>query len=329
MSRLSLLADAEKDKFYKDMLPALVLPFIMSLHFYGLRAFLICAVSISGALISELIAGKIIKQAPSFSDCSSIYTGLLLALMMPASVRLWIPFLGSAFAVMFVKIPFGGADSSPFSCTAAALSFLIICKSKEIFAYPVLKNDATTAVFGSEDFVAGTSAAQSLLQNKTHGVTAVEIINTFIGSIPGPMGMTAAVVLLGLLFYVLIKRPKSFINTMSFLVTCFIGCVIITAIDCKSIFALNPLRMICVRFFSGFSLCIAIFLITEEAQSPKKNLHRIIYGSVAAVGYILLRCFSVFEDAGTFAVLAVNALWPVAEKYIFSPRKKAEVKSVE
>ena len=313
----------KKDTFYKDMLPALFLPLIMAVHFYGVRALIVCLVSVASAVICKLAGSKIIKQVPRLSDFGSIYTGLLLALMMPASVRLWIPAIGSAFAVLLVIIPFGGAYSSPFSFTAAAFSFLSICRSEEIFAYPVLNNTASTAVYGSENFVAGTSVAQSLLQNKTHGVTAVEIINTFIGSVPGPMGMTAAVVLLGLLFYVLIRRPRSFVNAISFLVVCFIGCVITVAIDCGSIFALNPLRMICIRFFSGFTLCIAVFLITEEPQSPQKIWQRIIYGAIAGGIYMALRHFSVFEDAGCFAVLAVNAIWPVAEKYIFKEKESA------
>ncbi len=315
-------ATAKTDSFYKDMLPALFLPFVMAIHFYGLRAFLICLVSVSAAVVSEIIGSRIIRQNPKLSDCGSVYIGLLLALMLPASVKLWIPAVGSIFAVMLVKIPFGGINSSPFSCTAAAFSFLCICKSSEVFAYPVLKNDGSAAVFGSDAFVAGTSAAQSLLQNKTHGVTAVEIINTFIGSVPGPMGMTAAVVMLGLLVYLLVRRPRSFVNAISFLVTYFIGCVVTVAVDCGAIFALNPMRMICIRFFSGFSLCIAVFLITEEPQSPDKISHRIIYGAAAAVGYILLRRFSVFEDAGCFAVLAVNSIWPAAEKYLFSHKEK-------
>ena len=313
----------KKDTFYKDMLPALFLPLIMAVHFYGVRALIVCLVSVASAVICELAGSKIIKQVPRLSDFGSIYTGLLLALMMPASVRLWIPAIGSAFAVFLVKIPFGGAYSSPFSFTAAAFSFLSICRSGEIFAYPVLNNTASAAVYGSENFIAGTSVAQSLLQNKTHGVTAVEIINTFIGSVPGPMGMTAAVVLLGLLFYVLIRRPRSFVNAISFLVVCFIGCVITVAVDCGNIFALNPLRMICIRFFSGFTLCIAVFLITEEPQSPQKIWQRIIYGAIAGGIYTMLRHFSVFEDAGCFAVLAVNAIWPVAEKYIFKEKEPA------
>ncbi|MCQ2471681.1 MAG: RnfABCDGE type electron transport complex subunit D [Clostridia bacterium] len=312
----------KKDTFYKDMLPALILPLIMALHFYGKRAALVCLVSVSAAVISEIIGSKLINQKLRLYDCGSIYIGVLLALMLPASVRLWIPALGSVFAVMLVKIPFGGIYSSPFSCTAAAFSFLCICKSNELFAYPVLKIDSAVDAFGSENFVAGTSLAQSLLQNKTHGVTAVELINGFIGSVAGPMGMTSAVVLLGLLFYILIRRPKSFVNAISFIATCFIGCVITVAVDYGNIFELNALRMICIRFFSGFTLCIGVFLITEEPQSPEKIIHRIIYGCLGAVGYLLLRHFSIFEDAGAFAVLGINALWPLLEKYIFSPHKK-------
>ncbi|MCQ2480328.1 MAG: RnfABCDGE type electron transport complex subunit D [Clostridia bacterium] len=319
---MSEASQIKKDTFYKDMLPALILPLIMAIHFYGKRAALVCLVSVSAAVICEIIGSKIINQKLRLYDFGSVYIGVLLALMMPASVRLWVPALGSAFAVMLVKIPFGGIDTSPFSCTAAAISFLCICKSNELFAYPVLKIDSSVDAFGSDGFVAGTSVAQSLLQNKTHGVTAVELINSFIGAVPGPMGMTSAVVLLGILLYILIRRPKTFVNAISFIATCFVGCVITVAIDFGNIFELQALRMICVRLFSGFALCIGVFLITEEPQSPDKIIHRIIYGCSAAVGYIILRYISVFEDAGTFAVLAVNAFFPLAEKYIFSPRKK-------
>ncbi len=324
------MPETKKDEFYKEMLPALLITLIMAVHYYSFRALLVCAVSVSAAVLSEIIGSAVINQKPKISDCGSIYTGLLTALMLPAGVRLWVPAIGSIFAVMFVKIPFGGIYSTPFSCSAASISFLCICKSNEIFAYPVLNNDASVFTFGSESFVEGTSVAQSLLQNKTHGVTAIEIINSFIGSVPGPMGMTSAAVLLGLLLYILFRRPKSFVNAISFTLTCLIICIITVASDCGNIFSQNSLRMICLRFFSGFTLCIAVFLITEEPQSPKKISHRIIYGACAAIGYCLLREFSVFEDAGCFAVLGVNAVWPVAEKYIFSPRKrKTEVKTVE
>ncbi len=238
--------------------------------------------------------------------------------------------IGSAFAVLKVTIPFGGAAGAPFSCTAAAFAFLSICFSKETFAYPVVESSAAVKLFGSIDFVEGTSVAQSLINNRLHSVTAVELINAFIGTVPGPMGMTSAVLLLGVMIYVLIRRPKSFVNSASFITVWFIYCVASVIYDkgpAISEYSVYTLRMIFVRLFSGFALCIAAFLITEEPTSPKKFPYRIIYGAAAGVAYIILRQFSVFEDAGCFAVLAVNAMWPVASKYIF--KDKSQKKTAE
>ena len=128
---------------------------------------------------------------------SSVYTGVLLALMMPASVPLWMPVAGSAFAVLTIKIPFGGAYRAPFSCAAAAFSFLSICRPDAVFAYPALESN----ISDPNNFVEGVSLASSLGTSGNPGITAVELINAFIGSVPGAMGMTSAVIMLGILIY--------------------------------------------------------------------------------------------------------------------------------
>ncbi|MBQ7595573.1 MAG: RnfABCDGE type electron transport complex subunit D [Clostridia bacterium] len=304
------------------MLFALIPALIMATYLYGVRALLLCLLSVFSAVVSELAGCKITKQIPRFSDFSSVYIGLLLALMLPASSPWWLPVIGSAFAVLIVKTPFGGADSAPFSCTAAAFAFLSICFSKETFAYPVVESSAATKIFGSVDFVEGTSVAGSLLNNRLHGVTAVELINAFIGTVPGPMGMTSAALLIGVLIYVLIRRPKNFVNAVSFVAVWLVFCVASVIYDKGLVLSESIFRMIFVRLFSGFALCIAAFLITEEPTSPKKISHRVLYGITAGVAYVILRRFSVFEDAGCFAVLAVNAMWPVASKYIFTEKKE-------
>ena len=312
----------KRDLFYREMLLALIPALIMAVHLYGARAIFLCLLSTLSAVACELAGCKITKQIPRLSDFSSVYIGLLLALMLPASSPWWLPVIGSAFAVLIVKTPFGGADSAPFSCTAAAFAFLSICFSKETFAYPVVESSAAAKIFGSVDFVEGTSVAESLLNNRLHGVTAVELINAFIGTVPGPMGMTSAALLLGTLIYVLVRRPKSFVNAASFIAVWFVFCAASVIYDKGLVFSESIVRMILVRLFSGFALCTAAFLITEEPTSPKKIPHRIIYGITAGAAYIILRRFSVFEDAGCFAVLAVNAMWPVASTYIFTGNKK-------
>lgn len=324
----------KKPFFYKDMTPALVLPLAMAVHLYSYRALLLCAVSVLSAVIFDIIGCRITNQKFVIKDFSSIYIGALLSLMLPASAPLWLPVLGSAFAVLIIKIPFGGVKSAPFSCTAAAFSFLSICRPAMMFAYPTVNSDASASVFGSESFVAGTSVAHLLAQENPPAITAVDIINAAIGTVPGPMGMTSAVIMAGILVYLLVKRPKSFINSVSFLLTCLIGAAVSVALKTGRLFCESSLRLVFMYLCSGLTLCIAVFLITEESLSPKKTPHRIFYGATAAVIYMILRRVSVFEDAGCFAVLTANFIWPLAEKYIFNGaffkrNKTAEVSSVE
>ena len=328
MSRLQK-KKKKRDFFYREMSLALIPAVLMAVHLYGGRAILLCLISAVSAVASEAAGCKITKQRTHISDLSSIYTGVLLALMLPASSPWWLAVIGSAFAVLIAKIPFGTAYSAPFSSAAAAFAFLSICFSKETFAYPVVESSAATKIIGSVDFVEGTSVAESLLNNRLHGVTAVELINAFIGSVPGPMGMTSAVLLIGVLIYILIRRPKSFVNSLSFLAVWFLFCAGSVFYDKGFEFSENTIRMILLRLFSGFAMCIAAFLITEEPTSPKKIPQRILYGAAAGVTYIILRQFSVFEDAGCFAVLAVNAMWPVAAKYIFKNKKRKEKDIIE
>ena len=311
-----------KETFYKDMAPALILPVVMAVHLYGARALLITALSVLSALLSEAAGSKFIGKKPHFRDMSSVYTGVLLALMMPASVPLWMPIAGSAFAVLTIKIPFGGAYRAPFSCAAAAFSFLSICRPDAVFAYPALESN----ISDPNNFVEGVSLASSLGTSGNPGITAVELINAFIGSVPGAMGMTSAVIMLGILIYIFVRRPKSFKNSLGFLSVCLVGAVLVTAFSGGRIFSENSLRLICVRLFSGFTMGIAVFLITEEGPSPKKKMHRFLYGALAGAIYIALRYVSVFEDAGCFAVLTVNAVWPLLNGlFIKKENKTAEV----
>ena len=301
----------KKNTYYPDLCFALTLPLIMACHFYGFRALALVAVSVVSGLIADYIGCRIIKRSFKIKNCQSIFIGSLIALMLPATSPWWLPVTGTAFAVLLVKTPFGGVSSSPFSCAAAGFAFITLCFPDLVFNYPVL--------YHGDNFIAGTSVALSLSQG-TPIVTAVDLINAFIGAVPGPMGMTSAVTLLGVIVFVFFKRPKNFINSLSFLLTCFIGAVIITAIDCGTLFSVNVFRVICLRMCSGFTLCIAVFFVTEDPLSPKKSVQRIFYGVFMGIIYIILNNVSVFEDAGCFAVLIINAAWPLAHKYIF--RKK-------
>src|SRR6056297_2384289 len=74
---------------------ALVPAVLASTYFFGLRALLVIAVSIIGAVITEYIFLKIRKNEIVIDDGSAVLTGLLLALTLPPSIPLWTAFFDS------------------------------------------------------------------------------------------------------------------------------------------------------------------------------------------------------------------------------------------
>ncbi len=308
-----------KNTYYPDMCFALILPLAMATNLYGFRALLLFATSVISAVVFDYIGCRIIKHKAKIKTGQSIFIGGLLALLLPATAPLWLVVVGNAFSVLLVKTAFGGVGSSPFSCTASGFAFLAISCPKEVFNYPDLN---------SQEFVSGVTVAQSL-RGGNPSVTAVELINAFIGTVPGAMGATSTVILLGLLVYIIFKRPKSFINSFSFLITVFIFNVILTAVYSTDFFTVNTFRVICLRMCSGFTMLLAVFFVTEDPLSPRKNAHRIIFGAILGVIYIVLNQISVYEETGCFAVLILNAVFPIVEKYLFKKHNKREVVAVE
>ena len=306
----------KKSTYYPDMCFGLGLLLVISFCFHGAGVLVNALVSVVSAIVFDYIGCRIINHKFRLKNCHTVFIGGLTALMLPASAPVWMPVLGCAFAIFLVKTPFGSLNHAPFSSVAAGLAFLSICRPDLFFDY-------SSAEFGS------VSIAGSLSQG-TPLVTAVDLINAFIGTVPGAAGATCACALLGILVFIFIRHRGSFLNSFCFLLTCFAGSVILTAINTDNFFAINSLRIILLRMCSGFTLCIAVFFVTEETLSPRKNIQRIFYSVMMGVVYIILGQVSEFEDAGCFAVLLTNAFWPVAEKYIFAPRhSKKEVTAVE
>ena len=75
---------------------------------FGPRALAVMAVTIASTVLTELLFGWLWKKKITISDMSAVVTGLLLALNLPVSIPLWMAALGGVFAILVVKLLFGG-----------------------------------------------------------------------------------------------------------------------------------------------------------------------------------------------------------------------------
>ena len=75
---------------------------------FGFRALLVVLVTVASSVFFEWLYNRLMHKKNTINDFSAVVTGLLLALNMPPQIPLWMPVLGSAFAIIVVKQLFGG-----------------------------------------------------------------------------------------------------------------------------------------------------------------------------------------------------------------------------
>ncbi len=285
-----------------DLLAMLALPTLSAWYFYGSRALLLVCISIITCVLCELAGRKILRQPNTVSDLSAVVTGVIIALMLPANAPLWLPVSGGIFAIIVAKLPFGSTEKLPFSPAAASLAFLTICFPDIIFDYP--KVSAANAAISS---TSGVSLAAMLAQNTSISLSSVKAIDIFVGNFPGAIGTSCIIVLIGSAFYMLIRRTNLFTTAAGFIAGAALMAVCFPRVT-------NRFSSLVLELCAGYMIFTALFLITESGTQPKNPISRLLYGFTAGTACMLMRRFGTFEECSCFAVLIINAAWPVADK---------------
>ena len=91
-----------------DVCIALIPAGVAAVILFGWHALALIVASVIASVASEAICQRLMHKRVTISDCSAIVTGLLVAYNVPASAPLWLPMIGSAFAIVIVKQFFGG-----------------------------------------------------------------------------------------------------------------------------------------------------------------------------------------------------------------------------
>ncbi len=310
---------AKQNKYQKtrslqlDLLTMLAMPMLSSWYFYGLGAIRLICVSVITCVLCELIGRRVLRHPSTVSDLSAVVTGILIALMLPANAPVWLPAVGGMFATVVAKLPFGSTEKLPFSPAAAGFSFLTICFPNLIFDYPRI-----SAISIALSNTGSSSLASMLSQNTSVSLRSVKALDILVGNFPGTMGASCIIVLVGSAIYLLIRRTKLFITTAGFLTGAALMAICFPRVT-------NLFSSLVLELCAGYMIFAAVFLITEHSTQPKHPLSRLLYGFTAGVSCMLMRRFGTFEECACFAVLIINAAWPVIDKAfmnIFNKRKK-------
>ena len=275
---------------------------------YGLRPLILLAVSVVTALVAEAVCG-LIRRRPLriVMDGTAAVTGLIVGLVMSPMTDYWVPAVGAAVAIVVAKAPFGGTGRHVFNPAAVGLAVLTFCFPEQMFTYPALTNGALPLDMSIGDVVV---TAPSLAEQLRNGAVPTQsLLELLLGDFAGPIGGTAAVVLLAFLAYLLVRRTVSAWVVLPYLLTCILLAWLFP------MGAMNPTYNIFTQMCSGYVLFTGVFLLNDPVTAPRFWAARIWYGIYAAGLVMLFQHLGAAQASSCFAILLINALSPIIDRW--------------
>ena len=263
---------------------------VFGIYNFGINAAILVAVCIASCVLTEFVYEKCMKLPVTIGDFSAIVTGLLLALNLSADVPWWIGVIGSVFAILIVKMLFGGLGQNFMNPALAGRCFLLICFTARMTTF-------------SYDGVTGATP----LANIDNG-TAVNLMDMFIGRIPGTIGEVSTVLILAGGIFLIIMGIIDFRIPFTYL------CVFVIFIGIFSEQGWNA-DYIAGQLCGGGLMLGAFFMATDYVTSPITKKGRVIYGICLGLMTGLFRCFSSSAEGVSYAIIICNLLVPLIEKF--------------
>ena len=242
---------------------------------FGPRALAVMAVTIASTVLTELLFGWLWKKKITISDMSAVVTGLLLALNLPVSIPLWMAALGGVFAILVVKMLFGGLGQNFMNPALAARCFLLISFPSQ------MTNFACDAYTGATP-LAALKAGES-----------VNVMNMIVGKTAGTIGETSVIDL---------RIPGTYIVTVILFAGIFGG------------HGFDP-AYLSAQLAGGGLILGAFFMATDYVTRPITIKGQYVYGAVLGLLTGIFRIFGPGAEGVSYAIILGNLLVPLIEKF--------------
>ncbi len=278
------------DKIMLCVVLALLPATVFGVWNFGLYALYQILLTIAACVAAEAIYDLLMKKKMTVTDFSAVVTGLLLGLNMPPAAPLWVGPLGGVFAIIVVKMLFGGLGQNFMNPALAARCFLVI-------SFPAIMTNFNC------DAYSGATPLASLKAGET-----VNVFNMVIGRTSGTIGETSMVAIVaGACFLIMLgiidlKIPASYIITFILLYGFFGG----HGFDMYHISA---------QLAGGGLMLGAFFMATDYVTRPVTKKGQIVFGIILGLLTGIFRVFGASAEGVSYSIIIGNMLTPLITKY--------------
>ena len=282
-------------KIMLDVCIALVPTLAFGVWHFGLNSLIVIISSVASCVISELVFELIAKKPVTVFDFSAVVTGLIIALNMPPQVAWWVPAVGGVFAIIVVKMLFGGIGQNIMNPALAARCFLLISFTSRM-------TDFSTAD--------GVSSATPLAVLKSGG--SVDLLDAFLGMKTGCIGEVSCVAILIGAAYLLIKKvisiriPAFYIGSAALFIFVFAWAKGGSVPDWQFILG---------ELLTGGLMAGAFFMATDYTTSPITKGGQIIYAVLMGFLTAVFRILGSSAEGVSYAIIFCNLLVPQIERF--------------
>ena len=294
-----------------DVLIALLPCLVCGVVFFGLYSLLLVVICVLACFLSEQIY-NLIRKKPFTFDLSAFVTGLILGLNLPPRAPWYIPVIGGVFAIIVVKMLFGGLGKNFANPAATARVFLLLAYSTIMTQYiapDVAGNILSADLVTAPTYLGGGTAA---LAEEVWGVQGDwgYVLQLLFGFVGGSIGETCKLAVLAGGAYLIARRVVDWRIPLVYLLT---AAVMVLA-------CYGSASEILLQLLSGGMLFGAVFMATDYATSPKWKYNRIIYAVGLGVLTVIIRRFGTYPEGTSLAILIMNLFVPVMDKYLLPVR---------
>lgn len=276
---------------------------------FGFRALLVVAVTVASSVFFEWIYDRLMHKPNTITDFSAVVTGLLLALNMPPQIPLWMPVLGSAFAIIVVKQLFGGLGQNFMNPALAGRAFLLASWPVAMTTWVRAHSQIGLFSNSQEAIDAATAATpMAILKGSAEG-DLPSVMSMFLGQCGGSMGEVSAIALLIGGVYLLMRKvitihiPAAYILTVAVLSFIFPQG------------GYSHLEYMLYAIFGGGLMLGAIFMATDYSTTPVSKKGQVVFGIGCGLLTIMIRFFGGYPEGVCYSILLMNTTVWLIDKY--------------
>lgn len=272
---------------------------------YAIHSAILMVISVLSAVAAEFVY-KLVAKVPfqkvlADFDYSSVVTGMLIGMNLYQDSQWYVAVLASVFAIVLVKMIFGGTGKNIVNPAIVGRIFVYISFGAGLSASTGAEGTATT----------GATPLHKYVFNNANGI---DLWNLFLGKdIGGCIGEISKIALLIGGVYLVLRGVINFRWPLVYMLVTGITTVIISvATGTHFVIAIDKFLP---SILSGGLMLGAIFMATDYVTSPITKLGKYIYYVFLGVITAILRN-AIQAEAVSFAILLGNLVVPLIDNFV-------------